>query len=246
VSTGEFKSKFRGNYIDSCVDGLHVMTLKNHGDETYEITWPTMVARGILWGSARIEHGSNLVVYCAKTGYKSQISFDKSDHKMDGYIYKGQKEKVFHIKGNLQDKIYVTDERSGEKKVFIDCEHVKREKYIVPEITKQSENESRRVWHNVTYSLKKHDYDRAAKCKTEIEEFQRKLAKQRKENNDQWKPRIFSDTKQKTANNVPIFTWDQEGYEQQVVNGANAGTSSSSGNEGTGEIEQGVNDLDLD
>jgi len=226
VSTGEFKAKFRGNYVDSCVEGLHVLHLENIG-ESYEIVWPTLVARGIMWGNARIEHGSNLTITCASTGYKALINFDHSDHKLSGHIFKG-KDKVLKIEGELTGVIQTKDERTKEKRVLLDVSTQKREKYVVEDISKQAENASRRVWHPVTYALKTGDLDKAAKFKTEIEEHQRKLAKQRKENQETWIPKLFIDTNQRTDTGVPVFSF-REGS-----------TDSLNG------IEEAVENLDLD
>lgn len=244
ISTGEFKAKFRGNYVDSAVEGNHVLELQKF-DEAYEVTWPTMVARGILWGNARIEHGSNLIIYCAKTGYKTQINFDKSDHKLTGHIFKN-KDKIFKVEGELTDKIYLIDEKNkNNKKVIIDHATQKREKYIVPEITTQSECESRRVWHSVTYALKIGDLDRAAKNKTEIEEHQRKLAKARKEKGETWVPKLFVDTNQRTTTNVPVFTFREDGDRSFHMVRQDSSSNFNNSDE-TKEVEEGVSQIDLD
>jgi hypothetical protein len=226
VSTGEFKAKFRGNYVDSCVEGLHILHLESIG-ESYQIVWPTLVARGIMWGNARIEHGSNLSITCDKTGYKAVINFDYSDHKLLGHIFKG-KERVIKIEGELTGTVHTKDERTKEKKIILDVSTQKREKYVVADITKQSENFSRRIWHPVTYALKTGDLDKAAKYKTEIEEHQRKLAKARKEKQETWIPKLFFDTNQRTDTGVPVYSF-REGSTENIST-----------------IEEQVENLDLD
>jgi hypothetical protein len=211
-STGEFKAKFRGNYVDSCVEGLHQLHLENHG-ETYTISWPTMVARGLVWGNARIEHGGNLVIRCEKTGYKTSINFDHSDHKLTGDISKG-KTKLFKVEGSLTGAITLKNDK--EKKNLLDSSNQKREKYIVGDIMKQESNHSRRVWHTVTHALKTSDFDKASKSKTEIEDYQRVLAKERKETNQVWIPKLFSDSDQKSDTGIPIFSSNQESTEEEV------------------------------
>jgi len=213
TSTGEFKARFRGNYVDSCVDGQHVLTLENF-NESYEISWPSLVARGIMWGNARIEHGANMTITCAKTGYKTVINFDHSDHKLSGHVFKG-KEKIIKVEGELTGQITAKDERTKEKRILLDVSSQKREKYIVDDIIKQAEHDSRRVWHTVTFALKTGDLDRAAKFKTDIEEHQRKLAKERKENQQPWVPKLFMDSNQKTDTGTPVFEW-KEGNTEEV------------------------------
>jgi hypothetical protein len=244
ISTGEFKAKFRGNYVDSAVEGNHILELQKL-DEAYEITWPTLVARGILWGNARIEHGGNLVVYCEKTGYKAQINFDKSDHKLSGHIYR-KKDKIYKIEGDLTDKIYIQEEKNkSSKRVLIDATNIKREKFVIPDITTQNENESRRVWHSVTFPLKTGDLDRAAKNKIEIEEHQRRLAKARKEKGEVWVPKLFQDTLQRTSTNVPVFAFKEDA--DKTIHMSNTTTSFNyNDNADTQTIEESVNQIDLD
>jgi len=248
VSTGEFKAKFRGNYVDSAVEGNHVLELQKY-DEAYEVTWPTMVARGILWGNARIEHGSNLIIYCAKSGYKAQINFDKSDHKLSGHIFK-KKDKIFKIEGELTDKIFLMEEKNkASKKVLIDAATQKREKYVVQDVASQTEWEARRVWHTVTYAIKTGDLDRAAKNKADIEEHQRKLAKARKERGEVWTPKLFADTNQRTSTNVPVFTFREDGDRSfHMVRNDSTSNFNNSDTEGeaTKDIDDGVGQIDLD
>jgi hypothetical protein len=201
-STGEFKAKFRGNYIDSCVEGEHQLHLEKFG-ETYNISWATMVARGLVWGNARIEHGGNLVITCEKTGLRAAINFDHSDHKLVGEITEG-KTKLFKIEGGLTGAITIREEKGKEKKNLIDGAH-KREKYVVGDIVQQGENHSRRVWHTVTHAIKTNDVDKVARSKTDIEDYQRTLAKARKEKNEVWVPQMFVDTNQKSDTGVPIY-----------------------------------------
>lgn len=245
VSTGEFKAKFRGNYVDSVVEGNHVLELKNF-DEAYEVSWPSLVARGILWGNARIEHGGDLVLYCEKTGYKAKINFDKSDHKFSGHIYKG-KDKISKIEGDLTGQTTLSDEKGkSNKRVIIDATNVKREKYVVADLPQQQECESRRVWHSVTYALKSNDLDKAAKNKTDIEEHQRKIAKARKEKGEVYQPKLFVDSNQRTATNVPVFTYkgDKDRPEYLVHNISTPSFDSQTAS--VSEVEEGVNQIDLD
>jgi len=203
-STGEFKAKFRGNYIDSCVEGQHQLHLEKFG-ETYTISWATMVARGLVWGNARIEHGGNLIISCEKSGLKAAINFDHSDHKLSGEITEG-KTKLYKIEGCLTGAITIREEKAKEKKNLIESgATAKREKYVVEDILKQEEHHSRRVWHTVTHAIKTNEVDKVAKNKAEIEDYQRALAKTRKEKNELWSPQLFVDTNQKSDTGVPVY-----------------------------------------
>lgn len=75
---------------------------------------------------------------------------------------------------------------------------------IVPPLDQQLPNESQRFWASVTKSIKSKHYSEATRLKTELEERQRQKAAQRKEKNDDWKPRFFVDAI--TSNGRPELT----------------------------------------
>lgn len=70
-------------------------------------------------------------------------------------------------------------------------------------ICEQDENESRRLWKEVTKGLKFNDIDKASNAKYEIEESQRQEAKERKNSNLEW------ETKASEHVNFSIFTYDR-------------------------------------
>lgn len=57
-------------------------------------------------------------------------------------------------------------------------------------IREQKENESRRLWREVTAGLKYNDIDKASNAKTELEQKQRDEAKTRKELNAEWETKV--------------------------------------------------------
>ena len=229
-STGEFRSRFRGNYVDSGVEGTHKLTLSNL-DEHYDITFPHLLARGILWGTARVEHGGDYIVECEKTNLVCKINFDKGDHELKGSIrYINKDEKLFEYKGNLAGTVTLTSyvDETGKKlkekknEIIIDSKNMKREKLIVKPVSEQKPNESRRRWHEVTYALKTKQLDLANKKKTEIEEYQRYLAKLRKEGQvPMYVPELFTYTGQDVPKiGTPIYKYKNDARETQ--NGASS------------------------
>jgi hypothetical protein len=68
---------------------------------------------------------------------------------------------------------------------------MKREKIIVTPIEKQKPNESRRVWHNVTTSIRKKEYQIGNKEKILVEQLQRDAKVERESKNIEWKPQHF-------------------------------------------------------
>lgn len=77
---------------------------------------------------------------------------------------------------------------------------------IIPPIDQQLPNESQRFWAAVTSAIKSKQYTEATRLKQEIEERQRDKATQRKEKNEEWKPRFFVDAV--TADGKPDLTDD--------------------------------------
>ena len=75
---------------------------------------------------------------------------------------------------------------------------------IIPPIDQQLPNESQRFWAGVTAAIKSKQYTEATKLKQEIEERQRDKATLRKEKNEEWRPRFF--TEAVTADGKPDLT----------------------------------------
>lgn len=59
-------------------------------------------------------------------------------------------------------------------------------------ISQQEENESRRLWKEVTAGLKFNEIDRATNAKFELEQKQRFEAKERKEQEAEWETRVIN------------------------------------------------------
>ena len=62
---------------------------------------------------------------------------------------------------------------------------------IIPPISEQLPNESRRFWADVTQAILDKQYSQATKLKQELEEKQRQKAAARQAQNEEWKPRFF-------------------------------------------------------
>lgn len=58
-------------------------------------------------------------------------------------------------------------------------------------ISQQDENESRKVWKEVTVGLKFNDIDKATGAKQTLEQRQRNEAKERKETGQEWQTKVF-------------------------------------------------------
>lgn len=91
----------------------------------------------------------------------------------------------------------------GHKKneVFVDVNQIPIFKKNVQPISEQVENESRRIWVDVTTGLRFNDIDKATNAKQKLEQKQREEAKQRKESNLGWETKYF-----KPVGDVWIYT----------------------------------------
>lgn len=79
-----------------------------------------------------------------------------------------------------------------EQKLLVDLEPLSIAPKIIPPQTAQLENESLRFWGGVTEAIKSKQFSRATSIKQELEEAQRRKAKERETNNETWSPRYFT------------------------------------------------------
>lgn len=72
----------------------------------------------------------------------------------------------------------------------IDVNKLEIVKKLVKPISQQEENESRKVWRDVTLGLKVNDIDKATAAKQKVEQRQRDEAKERKETGEEWNTKV--------------------------------------------------------
>lgn len=77
---------------------------------------------------------------------------------------------------------------------------------IVPPLDQQLSNESQRFWASVTDSIKGKRFTEATRIKQELEERQRQKATDRKEKDEEWRPRFFVEPT--TVSGKPELTED--------------------------------------
>lgn len=194
-STQQIKVHFRGNYVDSTMEGVHVLDFKHPetGEtEKYTITLPHVNARGLFFGSTYVELSDYLIINCIETNCVAKVKFLSSDE-VQGHVSCNGK-KRYSLKGGLFDVIKIKDKQTGEKKELRITE-ITTPKTITRKVSEQKPNESRRVWHPVSYALKNGEMEQASKEKNNIEEQQRKMARER------------------TTPHVPLYFAKKEGTE---------------------------------
>jgi hypothetical protein len=97
------------------------------------------------------------------------------------------------ITGKWCDKLYIADPSNPEKKeLFLDVENEPICPKIVTKEQDQDNLESRKLWVDLTKSLKCRDYNSASEAKAKVENAQRQLARLRTESGISWHPKFFS------------------------------------------------------
>lgn len=156
-----------------------------------------------------IELGGSVQITCPQTGYKADIEFITKP------FYGGKRNRItaeVYAPNEKKSFLSVTGEWSGsmeakwndvhkKSEVFIDVNSIPIFKKSVQPISEQKENESRRMWVDVTAGLRFNDIDKATNAKQRLEQKQRDEAKQRKEANIEWETKYF-----KPVGDVWIFT----------------------------------------
>lgn len=189
------KSKFLGLSIGVHMIGQAVVSLIDR-DEDYILTFPNGYGRSILtvpW----VELGGKINISCAKTGYNANIVFHTKP------FYGGKKNRVTcEIFEPNEKKPYVSIEgewngvmyakyATGMNEAFIDTKKMPIIKKCVKPTDVQTEFESRRLWKDVTRSLKNKDVEAATEFKHKLEQRQREEAKERKEKGIKWETKHF-------------------------------------------------------
>lgn len=85
----------------------------------------------------------------------------------------------------------VAGPKTNKTELFVDVNRMPTFKKKVRPINEQLENESRRIWLDVTVGLHVNDIERATNAKCKLEQKQREEAKQRKEQNTEWETKYF-------------------------------------------------------
>ncbi|XP_006788103.1 oxysterol-binding protein-related protein 10 [Neolamprologus brichardi] len=202
------KSKFMGMSIGVSMVGEGVLYLLEH-DEEYVFTLPCAYARSILtvpW----VELGGKVSINCVKSGYSATVTFHTKP------FYGGKVHRVTaEVKHNPTNTIVCKAQgewngtleftySSGETKV-IDTTKLPITKKKLRPVEKQARTESRRLWQNVTKSLKEGNIDEATEHKHRLEECQRGEERQRAADNKPWMPKYFTKEGDGWSYNNPLW-----------------------------------------
>ncbi|XP_011604563.2 oxysterol-binding protein-related protein 11 [Takifugu rubripes] len=188
------KSKFMGMSIGVSMIGEGCLHLLEH-DEEYTFTLPCAYARSILtvpW----VELGGKVNITCAKSGYSAVITFQTKPfyggklHKVTAEVRHNSTNTVFCRVQGEWNGVLEFSYTSGETKL-VDVTKLPVTKKRVRPIEKQGPTESRRLWQNVTASLREKDIEKATEHKRLLEERQRTEERHRAETETPWRTRHF-------------------------------------------------------
>ncbi|KAL9133190.1 MAG: hypothetical protein Q9175_005631 [Cornicularia normoerica] len=225
----QLSAKFTGTSI-RVTPGAHnlgiFINIKTRDDEEYQLTHPIAHLGGMLRGSLSVTVADCCFLTCRKTKIKVILHYleenwlGKTQNKVNAVVYTydpdndnktrikdvPEKDVLARLEGCWHDQIFYTLQGSKDSSVLLDLRPLFPTAKIIPPIDQQLPNESQRFWAGVTNAIKSKQYTEATKLKQEIEERQRDKATQRKEKNEEWKPRFFTDAV--TANGKPDLTED--------------------------------------
>lgn len=208
--------KFYGNSADQTLAGEHIIHLLEK-NEKYSFQMPSIIARGIIFGKGRLEAYGDISIKCEQTKYSSYLSF-QSDNVTTGELKDPNGKVIYKFNGLQDDKINILDTREKKKEqIFVEYSILsKRKRKTVKSLLEQKENESRRVWHPVTKEIVNKNLDNAEKEKSEIENRQRKKAK---ESNEPHRPLLFTKT-DRVVLDAPVYVYkdaDFTPYKEEQV-----------------------------
>ncbi len=165
-------------------------------DEEYIMTFPSAYGRSILsvpW----FEMGGTVQIECAKTGYQATIQFltkpfyGGKKHQISGSICGTDKKVLNTIEGDWNGTMLL---KSGKKiEILINTQSMPQIRKKTRKLKEQCETESRRIWKDVTYSLRTKQLEKATSNKQKIEAKQREGVKIRKEQGIKWESRYFEE-----------------------------------------------------
>ncbi|XP_050305618.1 oxysterol-binding protein-related protein 9 isoform X2 [Anthonomus grandis grandis] len=190
------KSKFLGLSVCVYNIGQGVVSVLDYNEE-YIVTFPNGYGRSILT-TPWIELGGTVNIHCPQTGYHCDIEFltkpfyGNKKHKVQADVYAPDDKKPFlSINGEWTGIMEAKWPDRPDPELFIDVNALDIIKKQVRPISQQEENESRRLWKEVTAGLRFNDIDKATNAKQTLEQKQRDEAKDRKGNGKEWQTKLF-------------------------------------------------------
>ncbi|POY71660.1 hypothetical protein BMF94_5355 [Rhodotorula taiwanensis] len=196
------KSRFLGNSVANYMEGeSHVKFLTGKGaqDGEYDITMPSMYARGILFGKMVLELGDSSIVRNETTGLQCEVEFKtkgffSGSYNLIGGKIKGRKGDVGELSGHWHDSMELQRKGTRQRETLFDARTARAVQKVVAPESQQAPNESRRLWTKVTAAIKANNDAAATEEKSAIEEAQREAARKREASGEAFQARFFKPT----------------------------------------------------
>jgi oxysterol-binding protein-related protein 9/10/11 len=195
--------------------GHALLTLQQHGDETYLIPLPDVKVRGLLSGLSGTypELEGTYTIPCT-SGYYSVVEFggksllgNRAKNQVSASVFgpgldcAAGHEPLFTVAGHWNESftIYKGAEISKEASIeTVTIQHLPTAPMKLPDQEPEAQDpwESRRAWKAVREALERRDMAGAAKAKSAIEQGQRAMRKAEAREGNKWQPLFFSPVKQ--------------------------------------------------
>ncbi|CAD5126020.1 DgyrCDS14196 [Dimorphilus gyrociliatus] len=167
-------------------------------DEEYLLTYPSIYVKSLLTNPL-IELGDKVSIKCPKSGYNATLEFSTRNqaeervHFVNGEIREPENSNVImKINGEWKNSIKFVKLDGDNKEYILDLKEISTFKKRVRPIESQNDKESRKVWRDITQSLRKNDFVQANKLKTKLENSQRA-----KDTSKSFTPKYFQHIKEK-------------------------------------------------
>lgn len=215
------KSKFLGlsicvhNIGQGCIS---LLDGPGKGEE-YIVNFPTGYGRSIV-STPWIELGGQCNITCEQTGYKCDVDFQTKPfyggklHKIVGSLFGpasghsgssySKKKPILTIEGEWNGLIEITGknfpshepntefENLNVGQNFVDTKHMPIHRPYVRNLNLMENNESRKLWKNVTHALRHNLVDMATDEKLKLEAQQRADKAERERMNQKWENILFT------------------------------------------------------
>lgn len=195
-----FKSKFYGTTVGTILEGLGTLYLLPQEGEEYEFTFPSLYAKGFVFGTLTMELAGSVHMTCKKTGWKVEMEFKQKPMIGGQYNYitgkvKHHNDTMYNFSGRWDSRIEITNYKTGKSSVLWEVTpEVKKSKLpkLRPEDSHLQLYESEKLWNKVSKAIIEDDQVKATEYKTELEQIQRAATKHRHEADIEYQPRLFT------------------------------------------------------
>jgi hypothetical protein len=206
-----FGSKFMGTSAASTLNGYATIHFAKHGEE-YRFSFPDAHAKGFIMGPLLMELVGVMTISCEQTGYKCELDFKSKGfwsgeyNQVVGKVKRGE-DVLYTIAGKWDESLSIVDNNTKQTQVLFAPENHTRLPKWKPTWDELSEKESDKLWLKVGEAIRSGDQKAATDEKYVLEQAQREIHKELKEQNREWAARWFA----KDANERWVYKWFADG-----------------------------------